>query len=102
MEQLGVGEILLTSMDKDGTKTGFDVLLLKLVTSLVAIPVVASGGFGSPHHAVSALIDGGASAVLIASQLHQNQCSISQIKFLLGRCGLLVRDDYARLGLYDE
>ncbi|MGP1916011.1 MAG: imidazole glycerol phosphate synthase subunit HisF [Candidatus Hodgkinia cicadicola] len=102
MEQLGVGEILLTSMDRDGTKTGFDVLLLKLVTSLVSIPVIASGGFGSPHHAATALIDGGASAVLIASQLHQNRCSISQIKFLLSRCGLLVRDDYVRLGLYDE
>ncbi|MGP1917029.1 MAG: imidazole glycerol phosphate synthase subunit HisF [Candidatus Hodgkinia cicadicola] len=102
MEQLGVGEILLTSMDKDGTKTGFDILLLKLATTLVSIPVIASGGFGFPHHAAMALIDGGASAVLIASQLHQNQCSISQIKFLLGRCGVLVRDDYVRLGLYDE
>lgn len=102
MERYGVGEILLTSMDKDGTKTGFDVLLLKLITSLVSVPVIASGGFGSPHHAASAFIDGGASAVLIASQLHYNQYSITQIKFLLGLCGLLVRDDYIRFGLYDE
>ncbi|MFP3037547.1 MAG: imidazole glycerol phosphate synthase subunit HisF [Candidatus Hodgkinia cicadicola] len=102
MAQYGVGEILLTSMDKDGTKTGFDVLLLRLVTSLVSVPVIASGGFGQPHHAAAALIEGGASAVLIASQLHQNQYSISQIKCLLGHCGLLIRDDYIRLGLYDE
>ncbi|MGP1918187.1 MAG: imidazole glycerol phosphate synthase subunit HisF [Candidatus Hodgkinia cicadicola] len=101
MERYGVGEIMLTSIDKSGTQKGFDVLLLKIVTSLVSIPVIASGGFGVPHHAALALIDGGASAVAIGSQLHQNQYSITQIKHFLGQCGLLVRDDYIRLGLID-
>ncbi|MGP1921923.1 MAG: HisA/HisF-related TIM barrel protein, partial [Candidatus Hodgkinia cicadicola] len=101
MERHGVGELLLTAIDRTGTQTGFDVLLLRIVTSLVSIPVIASGGFGLPHHAATALIDGGASAVAIASQLHQNHYSITQIKHFLGYCGLLVRDDYIRFGLTD-
>ncbi len=101
MERYGVGELMLTALDRAGTQTGFDVLLLKVVSSLVSVPVIASGGFGSLCHAASALIDGGASAVAIASQLHQNHCSVTLIKYFLGLCGLLVRDDYIRFGLLD-
>ncbi|MGP1911264.1 MAG: imidazole glycerol phosphate synthase subunit HisF [Candidatus Hodgkinia cicadicola] len=101
MDRYGVGELMLTSIDRVGTQTGFDVLTLNVITSLVSMPVIASGGFGFPHHAAMALIDGGASAVAIASRLHQNYCSVTQIKYFLGRCGLLVRDDYIRLGLFD-
>lgn len=101
MERYGAGELMLTSIDKSGTQTGFDVLLLKIITSLVSIPVIASGGFGFFHHAAMALIYGGASAVAIGSKLNQRHCSITQIKHYLGHCGILVRDDYATLGLFD-
>ncbi len=100
--QFGAGEILLTSIDKDGAKTGYDIALVKSVSSLVSVPVIASGGSGCLRHTAVALIEGGASAVLLASLLHYNECTISQLKFLLGCCGVLVRDDYIRLGLYDE
>ncbi|MGP1922981.1 MAG: HisA/HisF-related TIM barrel protein [Candidatus Hodgkinia cicadicola] len=101
MESHGVGELILTSLGRAGTKTSFDVLLLRLVTSLVSIPAIASEGFGAPHHAATALIDGGASAVEIASQLYQNRYSITQIKHFLDYCGFLVRHDCIRLGSFD-
>ncbi|MFP3038249.1 MAG: imidazole glycerol phosphate synthase subunit HisF [Candidatus Hodgkinia cicadicola] len=100
--QFGAGEILLTSIDRDGTKTGYDIALIKSASSIVSVPIIASGGGGNLRHAALALIEGGASAVLLASLLHYNKCTISQLKFFLGRCGSLVRDDYIRLGLYDE
>ncbi len=100
--QYGVGEVLLTSIDKDGTTDGYDIALLRSVSRLVNVPVIASGGGGDLMHITSAIIEGGASSVLLASSLHNDKYSISQIKFFLGRCGIMVRDDYIRLGMYDE
>ncbi len=99
--QFGAGEILITSIDKDGNNDGYDVPLIKAVSSLVSVPIIASGGNGDLRHIASAIIEGGASSVLLASSLHYNKFSISQIKFFLGKCGTLIRDDYVNLGLYD-
>lgn len=90
VEQRGAGEILLTSMDADGTCTGYDLALLKNVTGIVAIPVIASGGAGRLEHLYDALTGGGADAVLLASILHQGCYSISEIKSFLGARGLPV------------
>jgi imidazole glycerol-phosphate synthase subunit HisF len=76
----GAGEILLTSMDQDGTGEGYDLALLKAITSAVSVPVVASGGAGNLDHFAEALLDGGADAVLAASRLHRGQLTIGQIK----------------------
>lgn len=90
-ELLGAGEILLTSMDADGTREGYDLALLKKVTGTVSIPVIASGGAGRLEHLYEALTDGGADAVLAASILHQGRYSISEIKAFLEARGLPVR-----------
>ncbi|NNU17283.1 imidazole glycerol phosphate synthase subunit HisF [Parvularcula sp. ZS-1/3] len=79
-ERRGAGEILLTSMDRDGVKTGYDVELLKAVTSAVNIPVVASGGAGELHHLSEAVTVGGASAVLAASIFHFGTFTIEEAK----------------------
>ncbi|XXM93570.1 HisA/HisF-related TIM barrel protein [Candidatus Hodgkinia cicadicola] len=100
--QYGAGEVLLTSIDKDGACGGYDLALLRTVSELVPTPVVASGGAGDLVHLALAIRDGGASAVLLTSLLHYNKCTISQIKYFLGKCGVMVRDDYLRYGLYDE
>ncbi|ATY93525.1 Imidazole glycerol phosphate synthase subunit HisF [Candidatus Hodgkinia cicadicola] len=100
--QFGAGEILLTSIDRDGVNSGYDIILLKMVSELVQVPVIASGGAGNLKHLTLAIRDGGASAVLVASLLHKGYCTVSQIKYFLGRCGILVRDDYLKYGLYDE
>ncbi|PIM96324.1 Imidazole glycerol phosphate synthase subunit HisF [Candidatus Hodgkinia cicadicola] len=99
--QYGVGEILLTSIDRDGTNDGYDIALLKSVSQLVNVPIIASGGGSEFRHVASAIIEGGASAVLLASALHHNRYSISQLKYFLGKCGILVRDDYINNGLLD-
>lgn len=91
MEQLGAGEILLTSMDKDGTKSGFDIELLKAVTQRVGIPVVASGGVGTLDHLVEGVRDGGASAVLAASIFHFGNHTISEAKLAMKKAGVEVR-----------
>ncbi len=80
VELLGAGEILLTSMDRDGTKTGFDLDILKLVTDSVNIPVIASGGVGSLQHFYEGIVHGGASALLAASVFHFNKFSIIEVK----------------------
>ena len=80
LQELGAGEILLTSMDKDGTKSGFDLDLLKLATNILNIPVIASGGVGALSHFRDGVTIGGASAVLAASVFHFNEFSISQVK----------------------
>ncbi len=90
-EQLGAGEILLTSMDADGTGEGYDLALLKMVTGGLSIPVIASGGAGTLEHLYKALAEGGADAVLIASMLHQDRCSIGEIKRFLKARSLPVR-----------
>ena len=85
-EKLGAGEILLTSMDADGTRAGYDIELTKAVSDAVNIPVIASGGAGALEHLYDAIIDGGADAVLMASITHFENYTINQMKeYLAGR-----------------
>lgn len=90
-EQLGAGEILLTSMDGDGTKAGYDLALTKAVADAVSIPVIASGGAGKPEHFYDALVDAGAEAVLAASLFHYKELEIRQVKQYLRDRGVSVR-----------
>src|SRR3984893_12273325 len=90
---LGAGEILLTSMDRDGTKSGFDLALTRAVTSAVAVPVIASGGVGTLAHLVEGIRGGGASAVLAASIFHFGEFTIAQAKRHMASFGVPVRLD---------
>ena len=90
-EQLGAGEILLTSMDCDGTKAGYDLELTKAVAESVSIPVIASGGAGTVEHFKEALTDGGADAALAASLFHYKELEIRQVKEYLRDQGISVR-----------
>ncbi len=90
-QTLGGGEILLTSMDSDGTRAGYDIELTRAVSSMVRIPVIASGGAGKLEHFYDALTDGGASAVLAASLFHFGAISIQQVKEYLRSRGVVVR-----------
>jgi cyclase len=90
-QRRGAGEILLTSIDRDGAKAGYDIPLLRAVTSAVSVPVIASGGAGSAEHMVEAVRDGGAAAVLAASIFHFGQVSIGEAKAALAAAGLPVR-----------
>lgn len=90
-EKLGAGEILLTSMDKDGTKNGFDNDLLNKVTSQIGIPVIASGGVGNLEHLYDGIVIGGASAVLAASIFHFGEYRISDAKRYLADNNIPVR-----------
>ena len=90
-EDNGAGEILLTSMDKDGTKTGYDLDLLKAITKTVKIPVIASGGVGNLEHLYEGISIGGASAVLAASIFHYGEFTIKQAKEYLERKEVPVR-----------
>ncbi len=90
-EKLGAGELLLTSMDCDGTKEGYDLELTKAVTDAVGIPVIASGGAGKPEHFYEALERGGAEAVLAASLFHYKELTIRQVKEYLRQRGISVR-----------
>ncbi len=87
----GAGEILLTSMDTDGTKDGFDIELTRAVVASVGVAVIASGGAGSPMHCVEAVTEGGASAVLAASIFHRREIEISAVKWAMASAGILVR-----------
>ena len=87
----GAGEILLTSMDRDGARTGYDLALLRAVTSAVPVPVIASGGAGSIAHLVEAVREGGADAVLAASIFHFGDISIADAKRGLAAAGVPVR-----------
>lgn len=89
--ELGAGEILLTSMDFDGTKDGFDIALTKSVTSEINIPVIASGGAGAPEHFYDCFLKAGADAGLAASIFHYGQYSVKQIKEYLQSKGIAVR-----------
>ena len=91
MVDYGAGEILLTSMDRDGTKKGFDIPLTKLIASSISVPLVASGGVGSIDHFSEGVIEGGASAVLAASVFHFGQVRISDVKANMLELGLPVR-----------
>ena len=89
-EKLGAGEILLTSMDADGTQAGYDIELTKAVTEAVSIPVIASGGAGKLEHLYEAVVDGGADAVLMASITHFGNYTIKQMKEYLADRGIAV------------
>jgi imidazole glycerol-phosphate synthase subunit HisF len=91
VEQRGAGEILLTSMDADGTKAGYDVALTRAVATAVRIPVIASGGAGKPEHFLAALTDGHAAAALAASLFHYRELEIGELKAYLAREGVAVR-----------
>ncbi|MGI9033889.1 MAG: imidazole glycerol phosphate synthase subunit HisF [Acidimicrobiales bacterium] len=90
-ERGGAGEILLTSMDRDGTRDGYDVELTRAVTDAVGVPVIASGGVGTLDHLVEGVVDGGADAVLAASIFHFGEVTIRQAKEYLASRGLVVR-----------
>ena len=91
--KLGAGEILLTSMDSDGTKKGYDLALLKAVCDAVPIPVIASGGAGAVEHFVDAVKIGHASAVLAASVFHFGEISINEVKEAMNNEGITIRND---------
>jgi cyclase len=91
MESYGAGEILLTSMDKDGTKDGYDLELTRAVADRVRLPVIASGGVGTLEHIRQGLTDGGASAALAASIFHFREHTISECKEYLAARGVPVR-----------
>jgi cyclase len=90
---LGAGEILLTSMDRDGTKSGFDIALTRTIADSVAVPVIASGGAGTLDHMVEGIRDGHATAVLAASIFHFGQFTIRQAKEHMAKAGLPMRLD---------
>ena len=88
---LGAGEILLTSMDRDGTKLGFDIPLTRAIADAVSVPVIASGGVGNLDHLVEGIRDGHASAVLAASIFHFGTCTIAEAKTHMSEAGIPVR-----------
>jgi imidazole glycerol-phosphate synthase subunit HisF len=89
--ELGAGEILLTSMDSDGEKDGFDLVLTKAVSEAVSIPVIASGGAGNAEHFAEAFLNGKADAALAASIFHYKETSVHEVKSYLKEKGVLVR-----------
>ena len=91
VEFLGAGEILLTSMDGDGTKAGYDLELTRAIADSVSIPVIASGGAGTLEHFKEALTDGGADAALAASLFHYKKLEIKEVKEYLRNEGISVR-----------
>ncbi len=91
MAELGAGEILLTSMDRDGTKKGYDITLTRRVAEAVSIPVIASGGVGTLEHLYEGIVEGGADAVLAASIFHFRTYTIQEAKAYLSDRGVVVR-----------
>ena len=91
MTEFGAGEILLTSMDRDGTKNGFDLALTSRMTSAINVPVIASGGVGSLQHLVDGIVTGGADAVLAASIFHFGQHTVPEAQRYLAEHGITVR-----------
>jgi cyclase len=91
MEEMGAGEILLTSMDRDGTKDGYDIELTRAISEQASIPVIASGGVGTLEHLYEGLVFGKADAVLAASIFHYREFTIAQVKSYLKEKGVTVR-----------
>jgi len=91
--RLGAGEILLTSMDRDGTRQGFDIPLTRAIADAVTVPVIASGGVGSLDHLVAGIRDGHATAVLAASIFHFGEYTVRQAKEHMAKAGLPMRMD---------
>jgi cyclase len=90
-EDLGAGEVVVNSIDADGTKDGYNIELTRLIADAVRIPVVASGGAGTPEHVREALTDGGADAALVSSIIHYKNYAINEIKTYLANSGVKVR-----------
>jgi cyclase len=88
---LGAGEILLTSMDRDGTREGFDIALTRAIADAVDVPVIASGGVGTLEHLAHGVLDGGADAVLAASIFHFGEFTVAQAKAAMAARGVIVR-----------
>jgi cyclase len=91
MQELGAGEILLTSMDRDGTKIGFNLPLTRAVSDAVSIPVIASGGVGNLQHLADGVLQGHADAVLAAIIFHFGEYTVEQAKHLMQQHGIEVR-----------
>jgi cyclase len=91
MAKLGAGELLITSMDRDGTKKGFDNILMKLISDVVEVPIIASGGVGILQHLVDGVKDGGADAVLAASIFHYGEFTIQEAKQYMVKNNIEVR-----------
>ena len=91
MAEFGAGEILLTSMDRDGTKCGFDLALTRAVSDAVPVPVIASGGVGSLQHLADGIIEGHADAVLAASIFHYGEHTVGEAKRFMADQGISVR-----------
>jgi imidazole glycerol-phosphate synthase subunit HisF len=89
--ELGAGELLVTSIDRDGTKLGYDIELLRSITQKVRVPVIASGGSGALRHFLEALVDGGCDAALAASLFHYRELTVKQVKDYLAANGVVVR-----------
>lgn len=90
-QRLGAGELLITSMDRDGTNDGYDIALLSAIRRRVTIPIIASGGAGRPRDLTTAIVDGGADAVLAASIFHRSTHSIADVKAEFALAGVPVR-----------
>jgi cyclase len=90
-EQLGAGEVLLTSMDRDGTKDGYDLELTRAIARAVGVPVIASGGAGTLEHLYQGLTTGGADAALAASMFHYREVTVPEVKRYLAGRGVPVR-----------
>ena len=91
MEAAGAGEILLTSMDRDGTRSGFDLELTRAFSDALSIPVIASGGVGSLEHLAEGILQGRADAVLAASVFHYGEYTVRQAKEFMAKRGIEVR-----------
>jgi cyclase len=91
MADLGAGELLLTSMDRDGTRDGFELTITRAITDAVDIPVIASGGVGTLEHLAEGILEGGADAVLAASIFHFGEFSVPEAKAYLADRGIEVR-----------
>lgn len=91
----GAGEILLTSIDRDGARTGYDIALTRAVADAVSVPVIASGGAGHSSHLIDAIVDARADAVLVAGILHDGQTTVAELKGAMHAAGLAVRDTRA-------
>ena len=89
--ELGAGELLVTSIDRDGTRSGYDTALLRAITTRIEVPVIASGGAAGPADFVAAVLDGGADAVLAASIFHRRIHTIAEVKDAMVAAGLPVR-----------
>jgi cyclase len=91
MQKLGAGEILLTSMDRDGTREGFDLALTRAVAEAVGVPVIASGGVGKLDHLAEGVLEGRADAVLAASIFHFGEFTVREAKLYMAKRGIEVR-----------